>query len=295
MSAPKSLDALRREIDAIDDSIHDLLMDRMKVVEKVRDFKRDYKVKIKPHREAEILYRLISRHQGPFPKRELVRMWRELIVATLTIEGPFSVAVYLDEGEEGYWDLARDQYGSFTPMSAQGSVRRVIDAVRSQKATVGILPLPQRDNDDPWWRHLVTESDDAPRIIARLPFAGPGNNRGTDLGALVICPVAQEPAGRDHSFLAIETDDEIGLGRLGSALTHAGLPPIFTAVWHEGRASDPWLYLAEVGIFAAKDDRRAARLLDRLGKPVKRLVWLGGFAAPLTADELATSAEDNLA
>ncbi len=291
MSTSKLLDTLRSEIDVIDNSIHDLLMRRIKVVEKVRDFKQGQKVKITPHREAEILYRLISRHQGPFPKRELVRMWRELIVATLTFEGAFSVAVCLDEDGEGYWDLARDQYGSFTPMSAQASVRRVIEAVRGQEATVGILPLPRRDDDDPWWRHLVTESDDAPKIIARVPFAGPGNNRGTDLGALVICPVAQEPTNRDHSFLAIEMDDEIGLDRLGSTLAQAGLPPSLTAAWHEGRAGDPWLYLAEISVFTAKGDRRAARFLDGLGLPVKRLVWLGGFAIPLTADELVTAAE----
>ena len=31
------LQALRREIDAIDDSIHDLIMERTKIVERVRD------------------------------------------------------------------------------------------------------------------------------------------------------------------------------------------------------------------------------------------------------------------
>ncbi len=291
MSASKVLDALRREIDVIDNSIHDLLMRRMEVVVKVRNAKHDYKVMITPHREAEILYRLISRHQGPFPKRELIRMWRELIVATLSFEDAFSVALCLDDDDGGYWDLARDQYGSFTPMLAQASVRRVIEAVHDQKATVGILPLPRRDDDDPWWRHLVTESNGAPKIIARLPFAGPGNSRSTDLGALVICPVTQEMTSRDHSFLAIEMDDEIGLDRFGEALTHAALPATFTAAWHEGQVGDPWLYLAEVSLFSAKGDHRMARFLDRLGKPVKRLVWLGGFAVPLSADELATTAE----
>jgi chorismate mutase len=67
MSADRSLDALRREIDAIDESLHDLIMRRTTVVEQVRDLKRGHKVKIRPAREAEILYRLASRHQGPFP------------------------------------------------------------------------------------------------------------------------------------------------------------------------------------------------------------------------------------
>ncbi len=69
--------ALRREIDAIDDSLHDLIMERTKIVERVRDAKSKDKIKIKPAREAEILYRLMARHTGKFPKQELARMWRE--------------------------------------------------------------------------------------------------------------------------------------------------------------------------------------------------------------------------
>jgi chorismate mutase len=181
MSAETSLDALRREIDAIDDQIHDLIMRRTRVVERVRDVKRDQPIKIRPAREAEIIYRLLNRHRGPFPVRELTAMWREMIVATLSFEGPFSVAVHTPEPDSGFWDLARDQYGTFPPLTGHGSARQVIEDVRDQKATVGILPLPTRDDTDPWWRHLVTTGANAPRIIARLPFAGPGNG-GDDRG-----------------------------------------------------------------------------------------------------------------
>ena len=125
----KLLATLRREIDRIDESIHALIIDRTKIVEKVRNAKRDEKIKIRPAREAEILYRLMARHRGGFPKRELARIWRELIVATLSFEGPFSVAVYAAEDAAGYWDLARDQYGSFTPMTRHASARSVVDAL----------------------------------------------------------------------------------------------------------------------------------------------------------------------
>ena len=149
IKADVKLEALRWKIDAIDTSIHDLLMRRTDVVGKVRDLKRSYRIKIRPSREAEILYRLVAEHKGLFPKRELVRIWREVIVATLSMEGPFSVAVHMPEDGGGVWDMARDQYGSSTPMTAHASARRVIEAVQSQKATVGVLPLPRRDDADP--------------------------------------------------------------------------------------------------------------------------------------------------
>ena len=59
----------------------------------------------------------MNRHNGRFPKRELARIWRELIVATIGFEGPFSMAIYYTETETGFWDLARDQYGTNTPAS----------------------------------------------------------------------------------------------------------------------------------------------------------------------------------
>ena len=186
------LEALRREIDAIDDSIQDLITQRTKVVEIVRNAKRDQKIKIKPTREAQILYRLMDRHTGPFPKKELARIWRELIIATRRFEGPFSVAVSVPEGELGYWNMARDQYGAFTPMTGHDSSRSVIEAVRNQEATVGILPLPRIDDDDPWWRFLVSKAPETPRIIARLPFISSGNGPGEGLEALAICPVGKE-------------------------------------------------------------------------------------------------------
>jgi chorismate mutase len=56
---------------------------------------------IRPSREAEVLYRLMERHKGPFPKQEIARIWRELIEATSSLEGPYSVAENQPEHEPG--------------------------------------------------------------------------------------------------------------------------------------------------------------------------------------------------
>ncbi len=286
MTAETSLDAVRHEIDEIDDTIQDLIIRRTELVERVRRIKHDWRVKIQPSREAEILYRLIERHRGAFPKRELSAIWRQLIIATLSFEGPFSAAVYMPAADSGYWDLARDQYGTFTKMTRHGSVRSVIEAVNRQQATVGVLPLPHQDDTDPWWRHLVSSDPDAPKIIARLPFAGPGNGLGGELEGLVICPVTLKPTGRDRSFLAVDAEEPLGLNQVGEALTSVGLPPTFSALWREEQGPRAWLYIAEVDGFLTPDDPRLGKFQDILGKPLKRLMLLGGYAAPLTAEEL---------
>ncbi|TAN57065.1 MAG: chorismate mutase, partial [Magnetospirillum sp.] len=84
-----TLDQLRREIDRIDDTIHDLLMQRSAVVESIAAAKPAGRVTLRPGREAAILRRLLGRHRGPFPKMALVRIWREIMGALVALQGPF--------------------------------------------------------------------------------------------------------------------------------------------------------------------------------------------------------------
>ena len=282
------LQALRQEIDRIDNSIHDLIMERTLVVEEVRHAKRGDSIKIRPSREAEILYRLMARHTGSFPKRELGRIWRELIVATLRFEGPFSVAVSPPEGENEYWELTRGQYGSFTPMTRHASTRSVVEAVRTQQATVGILPLPRPDDVERWWPLMVSDAPDMPRIIARLPFIPGDGNTNAAPQALVICSIDQEKTGRDHSFLAIETKEDIGNNAINKALGDAGLSTVFNQLWHEPNSHIAWIYLIEIDGFIETDSDAMQRLKDALGKRINRIVQMGGYAIPLGLDDVAS-------
>ena len=291
MSLDQDLASVRSQIDAIDDAIHDLIIRRTELVEQVRVIKHDLPIKIQPSREAEIIYRIVGRHRGGFPKRELVAIWRQLINATLSFEGPFSVAAYLPEGEPGYWDLARDQYGAYTPMSRHASARSLIEAVRRHEAVVGVLPLPQAGDEDPWWQHLATTEPDAPRIIARLPFAGPANNRGGDLHALVICPIRLRPTGRDRAYLAADLDAAAGPGLLAAALAEVGIPPVMTAQAREPGPPPSLLCLAEVQDFVSPEDQRLEAVRRIMGKPLHRLLVLGGYARPLETAELEGAAE----
>lgn len=276
-----SLDSLRAEIDTIDNTIHDLIMRRTAIVEHVRDLKKKSPVKIRPAREALILYRLMARHRGPFPKREIARIWRELIVATLTFEGPFSLAVLGGDDAAGMVELARDQYGCFTPVARHRSAKSVIEAVRAQKATLGILPLPRPSDRDPWLRHLI--GNDAPRVIARLPFIGHGSGSPKALQALVICPVAQERTGRDVSYLAIEAANAIAPDRLRKVLRAARLPVRSLATW-TGKSSR--LYVVEADGFVGSGDIRQDAILRGLAPAARRIVALGGYAEPLTPKDL---------
>ena len=286
MSMDKTtLDDLRREIDEIDDAIHDLLMRRTRAAGTIGGLKgnRDGPL-LRPGREAMVLRRLVRRHQGPFPKPELVRIWREIMVSLVRLQGPFTVAVFAPDGSPAYLDLARDHYGSHTPTSACASASRVVCEVGEGKATVGILPYPEEEEAAPWWPLLLEAGKSGPCIIARLPFAAGGGGERSE--ALAIANLAPEETGEDRSLLAFETEDEISRTRLHTALSEAGLRPLFLAICQSTRKDEAWFHLVEVDGFVAPEDVRIGEFAGDLGERLSAIVTLGAYAAPLNAREL---------
>ncbi len=280
-SPPTSLDSLRREIDAIDDQMHDLLMRRTAVVERIGALKNQdaATVYIRPEREATMLRRLVKRHRGRFPAPVVVRIWREMLAATSRLQGPFSVAVYAPERSVGYWDLARDHYGSCTRMDLHAKASPAIRAVTEGTATVAVLPLPEDGEDDPWWPLVIAAGDPIPRIAARLPFIE--NSARQRLGALAIARMNQEQSGDDVSLLAVEADPELSRGNLETAFAAAGLPASDVAVWRQGGDDGTCLHLIEVADFVGRDDARTAAVKAELGERIGRVIELGGYARPL--------------
>ena len=287
MSGPHwSLDDLRRQIDEVDDQLHDLLVRRAEVVAAIGALKKgDGTPAIRPGREASILRRLVRRHRGPFPAALLVRIWREVLSGTVAMQMDFAVAVHCPEAAPGYWDLARDHYGSHSRMIAFGTPSQVLRAVTEGAASVGVLPMPAEGEQEAWWPHLISRDAQAPRVIARLPFAGRGNARGEPGDALAIGHGDQEPTGLDRTLLVIETSIEMSRGRLVSAIKAGGLSASFVAAFE----SKPGIvsHLLEFEGVLGHGDPRIAAALAPLGGAVDGVFLLGGYARPFAVEELS--------
>ena len=281
------LEELRRCLDEIDDKLHDLLIERAEIVSVVAASKREGNLAaFQPGREAQIIRRLVDRHHGVFPVATLVRMWREMLAATVRLQSPFAVAVFAPIESQGFWDLARDHYGSHTPMSAYRSIGQVIRAVTEGQASVGVLPMPQEEETDPWWRHLLSKDTDAPRVVARLPFGARGNARSQCADAFAIGRGVQPETGRDRVLLTAEASADISRDRIVRTLSSLGLVCTFFASYeHAGSA----LNLIEIEGFVPITDPRLDSFRVQLGGALHRLLPFGGYAIPLSAPELAKS------
>ncbi len=283
-SSDATLQSLRRQIDRIDDQLHDLLMARAAMVEQVAAAKPGSAVLLRPGREAEILRRLAARHAGPFPKGALMRIWREVIGASAGIQAPLSVAV----AGEGLADLARDHFGVVCTITASTSPGQVVKLVDEGKVTVGVLPMPagpMRDPSaaagdqpiaptaEPWWRSLAAEREEMPRVVSRLPFYpfAPETR-----AALVIARRPHDETGNDRTLLVIEAGTDVSRDRIRSLLTAAGFDLMATLGNHAAGGSS--LHLLEVDGWCAPGDARLAQLVR---DPIRHAGIVGGYPVPL--------------
>jgi chorismate mutase len=281
---PSDLKGLRRRLDEIDDKLQDLLIDRAEIVSLVAASKKDgNQPAFQPAREAEIIRRLVGRHRGALPVATLVRMWREMLAATVRLQSPFSVAVFAPADRPGFWDLARDHYGSNTPMSAYDTVGQVIRAVGGGTGSVGVLPLPKAEEPEPWWPQLLSTNDDAPRVVARLPFGARGNAR-VDTDALAIGCGGQKESGLDRTLLVAECSSGISRPRILELLSTVGLVCTVIACSDLGKM----VCLIEAEGLVPLSDRRLEAVRSELGAALARVLPLGGYAVPLSSSALAT-------
>lgn len=137
----KDISKLREKIDAIDSQILKLLNKRTKIAIEIADIKRALNLKFySPERERIILNRITALNKGPFPNDALRFIFREILSAALSLEQPLKVAYLGPEGTFTHLAAIR-QFGSSASYIPVESIKATFDAVESNKAEYGIVPI----------------------------------------------------------------------------------------------------------------------------------------------------------
>lgn len=263
------LAGLRREIDAIDEEIHRLLVARSAIIDEL------IKVKgtavsgaaFRPAREADMMRRLVERHRGILPIATVEHIWREIVSTFTFLQAHYEV--YMDGGRDpvAMRDLARFYFGFTVPAHLVAGPDEVIDAVARSVSDLGIVRQSQPSWVGPWWTRL---GGDGPRIIARLPYIL-FEGRVADLPALVVSNPISEAVGPEmliHAFVGVGDRDPT------DALAEAGFELI--ARYDQGPRSD-FLVASPAGtpIEAVAGAFATAGVEVRDPRPV------GGYPAPI--------------
>ncbi len=143
MGTHKNIQQYRQSIDRIDDEILKLLNERSKNVVEIGKLKKQSDTEANLHtpgREAEIVDRLMRQNQGPFPNDAIRTVYREIMSASLSLEGPQTVA-YLGPRATFTHLACIQKFGESAQYVPVNSIKDVFNEVERGRANFGVVPI----------------------------------------------------------------------------------------------------------------------------------------------------------
>ena len=275
--APPALADLRREIDRIDASMHELLIERGETIDQLIAVKKTEETgsAFRPAREAEMMRRLVRRHHGSLPLDTAESIWRVIISTFTYVQAPFSVHADLSAGDALMRDSARFHFGFTVPFVAHMGAATVVEAVTTSKGDLGLVPAFAIAGGGPWWTALEFAS--APKIIARLPFVERADHPAA-LPVFVISRVAAD---------AMVTETEVWSMRVSgwNARAVQTLAELADVIAVPDRAFDGAALLVSVATGGIEVVRKA---VVKIGASIRSSALVGSHATRYTIPEKAT-------
>ncbi|MBI1204160.1 MAG: hypothetical protein GC182_16790 [Rhodopseudomonas sp.] len=197
-----ALAELRKDIDRIDETVHQLLMERGEIIDRLIAVKKSQETgsAFRPVREAEMMRRLVERHKGILPLDTVESIWRVIIATFTYVQAPFSAHADFSAGDALMRDSARFHFGFTVPLVPHLGAAGVVAAVSASKGDLGLIPASASAGVGPWWTAL--EFDAAPKIIARLPFVERADHPAS-LPVFVISRVADDARATDAEVWSV--------------------------------------------------------------------------------------------
>jgi chorismate mutase len=194
------LEALRSEIDGLDDEILHLIQHRLELARRIGEVKenRDAGLKLRPDREARVISRRLARAE-PEARRLVLSVWRELMSGGLAIQHQLEVVVWSGARRDAR-DAARARFGGSAEYRNALTPQIALEAAR-QDNTIAVLAL---DPDAPWWAELPEHED-------LWVFEGMGRRGPKDPAALAVGRIDTSTLARGGVVYRVSTGGDSGM------------------------------------------------------------------------------------
>jgi len=268
----EGLSDLRGEIDRIDSEMHELLMRRGDIIDRLIAVKarQGGGSAFRPGREADMMREIASRHHGRLPLDTVESIWRVIISTFTYVQSNYSVHADLSGGDSAMRDSARFHFGFTVPLVGHPTPGAVITAVGAsgRKGTengggdLGMIRAGFHAEDARWWERLAAA--DAPKIIARLPFVErPDHPAGTPV--FIISNPLAEAAAKDVAVFSAQG--------AGPAPDVSGWTALGCDTLGQSEGEEFSLLLSAPGDWDADRLRRLPG-----GAALERIAWIGSHA-----------------
>lgn len=257
--APDPLRAIRNRIDAIDEAMHRLLIDRSGVIAELIDAKGTSMpgAAFRPDREADMMRRLVMRHRGKLPLTTVEHIWREIITTFTAMQAPFGVVTGPAEDVLAMRDLVRFYFGFSVLVTNARSNEEAIAKVAASGNDIAVVDGYASGR---WWGALTNV--DAPRIFAKLPFIEIPSHPFHVSFAYVIGPRLSEGIAPDIQVLSMSNA--------------SGLEAAIRSFGGDVMAYSDTDMVVELPIATSMSD-----LTEAIDEPIQNVRTLGAFFQPI--------------
>jgi chorismate mutase/prephenate dehydratase len=128
-------------VDRIDRKLVALLNDRAAMIEQIGKVKRAKGVPIyAPHREAEVLEKVLKANRGPLPARTIEAVYRELMSGSFALEKPLAIGFLGPPGSYSHLAAVR-HFGSSVEFEDLRQIAGVFTEVQREHVDYGLVPI----------------------------------------------------------------------------------------------------------------------------------------------------------
>jgi chorismate mutase/prephenate dehydratase len=136
-----TLDELRKQIDALDQQLVELLNRRAEVVVQIGKLKSaDGTPVYAPDREKMVLEKVRGANRGPLPDKTIVAIYRELMSGSFALEKPLRIAYLGPQGSYSHL-AALGKFGNSVEYEAVTDIRGVFEEITKAHADFGVVPI----------------------------------------------------------------------------------------------------------------------------------------------------------
>ncbi|MDX2082602.1 MAG: chorismate mutase [Rickettsiales bacterium] len=290
-SAEVTLEMLRQDIDNIDNKIIALLNQRMKVIDRVGELKKNNHENffIRAAREADMIKELIKKSDGNFPHSAIVGIWRKIIAAANMHEQKIKIALHNPKNIADYFYLLREYYFDAVPIYTHDSATNIVSDLEKNEAQIGVFALPKNNNEDfdksditeNWWIGLANNKSGI-KIFAKIPFLEVDNKLGNNdnkINLVALAIKAAERSKQDNSLFYLEVKKEISRSQVSEIFAKQNLTITILKSVKLPQIDDIIFYLIEVAGFFEDDSAAIKELKQSKIRPYIKV--LGSYAVPI--------------
>jgi chorismate mutase len=256
------LTRIRNRIDALDADIHRLLIERSAIIDELIRIKGTSTpgAAFRPGREADMMRRIVMRHEGRLPLTSVEHIWREIITVFTAMQAPFSVVAGPADDTLAMRDMVRFYFGFSIAIDTVDTEAAALEMLAGRENRLAALSLRAQT---PWWRLL--EDEKGPKIFARFPFLLTPERRDVE-PVYIAGPPLQDQSEPDICLYSLTAQD----GALGAAMERLGGAVVL-------RSADAAL----VEMPAASTLDELAEEFSNTGGTLEAARRVGGFAEPI--------------